>query len=214
MLVRDHMTRKVITIDADHPLREASEQLARHRVRQMPVMRGERLVGIVTQRDLRSAPTTARNVSQIMTAKPFVIAPDASVDEAAHLLRTYKVGALPVVDGQELVGIITVSDVLDAFIALSGVAEPTYRLALAAGDGRDPQGRVRELVAQHGGEIRWMHRATGARPPRLDVRLKAKHVDDIVTALEAAGIEVLAVVAASSPVRRRATLAPRASRSG
>ncbi len=214
MLVRDHMTGKVITIDADQSTRAAMDLLTRHRIRQVPVLRGGKLVGIVTQRDVRSAPTSARTVSQIMTAKPFVVAPDAAVDEAAHLLRTYKIGALPVVDGHELVGIITISDVLDAFVVLSGVAEPTYRLVLSAGNGRDPQARTREVITEHGGEIRWMHRAPRARPPRLDVRVKARQVDDIVTALEAAGIEVQAVIATGSPARRRATPAPRASRSG
>lgn len=214
MLVRDYMTGKVITIDADQPVRAASDLLARHRIRQVPTLRGGRLVGIVTQRDLRSAPATARTVSQVMTAKPFVIAPDAAIDEAAHLLRTYKIGALPVVEDHELVGIITISDVLDAFIALSGVAEPSYRLVVSAGNGRDPQVRVREVITEHGGEIRWMHRSQRRRPVRLDVRVKAKHIDDIVTALEAAGIEVQAVIAASSPARRRATPALRASRSG
>ena len=61
------------------------------------------MVGIVTDRDLRSAPASATEVADVMSRKLFVIAPTASVDEAARLLRHHRVGALPVVDGETVV---------------------------------------------------------------------------------------------------------------
>lgn len=197
MLVRDHMSRRVITIDAGRSLREAEALLLRHRIRQLPVLRDKQLVGIVTHRDLRGARAGARTVAQVMTAKPLVIAADAAVDEAARELRAYKIGALPVTDGKALAGIITVSDVLDAFVALSGVREPSVRLTLISRSARDAEERARRAVARAKGAVRWLHREPRVRPPRLHLRVSARRVDDLVTALEADGFEVAGVVSSA-----------------
>jgi acetoin utilization protein AcuB len=215
MLVRDRMSRRVVTIDADRPIREAARQLLRHRIRQLPVLRDGQLVGIVTHRDLRGPQPPTRAVSSVMTAKPFTIGPDAAVDEAARLLRAYKIGGLPVVEDGRLIGIITVSDVLDALVILSGVGEPTFRLVIA--DATDAAGevRVRGAVERGRGELKWLHRASGSRPPLIHLRVKTKRVDDVVAALEADGFEVVRVIAAARALRAtRPTPAPRASRSG
>lgn len=196
MLVREHMARRVITIAADRPLRDAEALLLRHRIRQLPVMRDGHLVGIITHRDLRGAGRGRRTVAEVMTAKPVVIGPDAAIDEAAQVLRTYKVGALPVVDGDTLVGIITVADVLDAFVVLSGVRDTSVRLDLISGSARGLEARARRAVERAHGEIAWMHRDARARPPRLHLRVKARNLDDLVTALEADGFDVAGVVVA------------------
>ncbi|MDX2167414.1 MAG: CBS domain-containing protein [Deltaproteobacteria bacterium] len=205
MLVRERMSRRVITIDPGRPPGEAEALLARHRIRQLPVLRDGQVVGIVTHRDLRGARRRQRTVAEVMTAKPVVIGPDAAVDEAARVLRTYKVGALPVVDGRALVGIITIADVLDAFVALSGVREATVRLDLVARSGRDLEARARAAVERAHGQVCWLHRDARARPPRLHVRVRARNVEDLVTALEADGFEVAGVVSAPT----RALRAPR-----
>lgn len=196
MLVRDRMSRGVITIDANQPVGEASRRLATHRIRQLPVVRDGQLVGIITHRDLRAARPMTRPVASVMTAKPFTIAPDAAVDEAARLLRTYKVGGLPVVERKQLVGIITVTDVLDALVALSGVSQATYRLVVSGSGGQAMEPRARRAVERAGGELKWLHREPHPRPQRLHMRVKIKRVEDVVGALEAEGFEVLRVVAA------------------
>ncbi len=197
MLVRDHMAQKVVVTKPERSVAEARTLLKRHRIRQLPVMRKERLIGIVTDRDLRSARQAVRTVGEVMTAKPFVISPDASVDEAARLLRTYKIGALPVVEGNALRGILTATDVLDAFVDLSGVAEPTYRIVLAAKGVPQPESRIRRVVEHCRGELKWLHRDERKRPPKFHLRLRARRLDDVVTELEATGFEVAAVVAPS-----------------
>jgi acetoin utilization protein AcuB len=197
MLVRDRMSAHVITISPDRPLREASRLLLRHRLRQLPVMRGDQLVGIITHRDLRAARPAGRTVAAAMTAKPFTIAPDAAIDEAARLLRTYKIGGLPVVEGKQLLGIITVADVLDAFVALSGVGERSARLVVSGRGSQTMEARARRAVERGRGELKWLYRDSRPRPHQLHMRVKAKRMDDVVTALEAARFEVLRVVVPS-----------------
>jgi acetoin utilization protein AcuB len=196
MLVRHRMSHRVVTADADAPATDAARLLARHRIRQLPVVRNGHVVGIITERDLRGRKPLTQPVAALMTAKPFTIVPDAAVDEAARMLRRYKIGGLPVLEGKRLVGIITISDVLDALVALSGVAEPTYRLAVADPRGHRSETRARQAVERGRGELRWLHRTPRARPPELHLRVKAKRIDDVVVALEGEGFEVTRVVAA------------------
>jgi acetoin utilization protein AcuB len=158
-------------------------------------MRDGRLVGIVTDRDLRSAAGGKRKITDVMTGKPFVISPMAAVDEAARLLRTYKIGAVPVVDEGKLVGILSAADVLDAFVELSGVAEPTYRLAVVAKAGRSPEEEIRRIVQSNRGELKWLHRRGEGRRRDVQLRVKVRRIDDLVTELEAAGYEVTSQVA-------------------
>lgn len=194
MLVRDHMSRKVVTLDPQSSVEEARALLRRHRIRQVPVLRDGRLVGIVSDRDLRSASNAKRKISDVMTGKPFVISPIASVDEAARLLRTYKIGAVPVVEEGKLVGILSAADILDAFVELSGVAEPTYRLELVAKAGRK-EDEIRRIVEHNHGEVKWLHRpSNGKRRRDVQLRVKVRRIDELVNRLEAAGFEVTSQV--------------------
>ena len=190
------MSQKVISVEPDHTIAETRTLLHRYRIRQLPVLRKERLVGIVTDRDLRGAPASAETVADVMTNRPTVISPDASVDEAARQLRARKFGALPVVEGGKLVGILTASDILDAFVDLSGVGEATYRIVLSGVKGKQAQHQVREAVLSKRGELKWMHPDTHDTS-KLHLRLKARRIDDVVNSLEAAGFDVDALVAPS-----------------
>lgn len=200
MLVANRMSSRVVTVEPQHSLEDARALLQKHKIRQLPVVKQKKLVGIITDRDLRSAPTTAKNVGEIMTPKPLVIGPTAAVDEAARVIRQHRIGALPVVDGPRLIGILSATDVLDAFIDLSGVGENTYRLAISGVKGRQAQQRVRQIVVDHvRAELKWIHPDT-KNSARLHLRLKARRIEDVVTALEAAGFDVEAIVA---PARSR-----------
>jgi acetoin utilization protein AcuB len=207
MLVGDRMSRRVITIDAEQPVQEATCLLLRHRLRQLPVVRRGQLVGIISHRDLRAARPPIRTVAGAMTANPITIGPDAAIDEAARILRSYKIGGLPVVDRQRLVGIITVADVLDAFVALSGIGEGTVHFVVSGRAGRTAEARARRAVEHARGEVKWLHSASR----RLQMRVKVKRADAVVAALEAAGFAVLhtkAAARAARPARARRALLP------
>jgi acetoin utilization protein AcuB len=133
MLVRDKMSRDVITITPDQSLRMARERLSKHGVRRLPVVRDGKLVGIVTDRDVRQAwasPATSLSthellylldrvtVAEVMTPQPLAVTPETSLVEAARLLHNRKIGGLPVVEGGTVVGIITETDLLGAFIEI------------------------------------------------------------------------------------------------
>jgi acetoin utilization protein AcuB len=149
MRVKNWMTRGAVTIHSDALARGAADMMKTRRLRHLPVLdRGGRLVGIVTDRDLRQvtfAPALERRlpnlsealkaltVGEIMTRGVVTVRPSAEIREAARLMHERKIGALPVVDGDRLMGIVTESDVLRALqsVLTEGVLAKPYRWALA-----------------------------------------------------------------------------------
>ena len=132
MPVSQWMTKSVVTIKPQDTLRQARERLAKYRINQLPVVVNDKLVGIVTDRDVRDAyPSSLRlfhgkdidefgdshTVEEIMTYNVVAISPATSLREAARRIRRQRFGALPVVENGKLVGIITRSDLLDAMLA-------------------------------------------------------------------------------------------------
>lgn len=132
MDVTQWMTKSVVTIKPHDTLRHAREQLAKYRINQLPVVVNDKLVGIVTDRDVRDAyPSSLRlfygkdidefgdshTVEEVMTYNVVAISSQTSLHEAAQRLRRQRFGALPVVENGQLVGIITRSDLLDAMLA-------------------------------------------------------------------------------------------------
>ncbi len=132
MDVSKWMTKSMITIKPKDTLRHARERLAKYRINQIPVVINDKLVGIVTDRDVRDAyPSSLRLfhgkdidefgdshiVEEVMTYNVVAISPQTSLREAAQRLRRQRFGALPVVENGKLVDIITRSDLLDAMLA-------------------------------------------------------------------------------------------------
>lgn len=128
--VEERMTRQVVTLTATSSLREALALLQRHRIRHIPIVDDTRLVGILTDRDVKRATPSLlsgisqedydrvlaeTHISQVMTRNPFSVTPSTSLKDAAKLLAERKFGALPVVEGDRLVGILTNTDLLRAF---------------------------------------------------------------------------------------------------
>jgi len=125
------MTADPMTVGPKDSLQRVVELLRRRDIRSVPVLEDGRLIGIVTDRDVRQvAPayplfrdedeirryTENLTVTAAMTADPMTIAPDAPLIDAARVLETYRISSLPVVAGIELVGMLTVTDLLRAFV--------------------------------------------------------------------------------------------------
>jgi acetoin utilization protein AcuB len=120
LLIREIMTRGVVTASPDTRLAEGRRLLDEHRIRHLPVVVDGRLAGIVSDRDLRSAGASGRPtaVGEIMTPDPITVGPDTRVEEAAHLMLDRRLGGLPVVDDGELIGIVTSDDLLRALLGV------------------------------------------------------------------------------------------------
>ena len=112
MTVGDIMVKPVVTATPNASVAEARRLLEKARVRHLPVLDGGLLVGIVSDRDLRSARSDSLPLREIMTRTVFVLSPDTSIRRAARLFRERKFGAMPVLDGREVAGIVSVVDVL------------------------------------------------------------------------------------------------------
>ena len=152
MLIQDVMQAPVITVEPETSLAVAYRTMQEHSIRHLPVLKDERLVGIVTDRDLRfltrrleATLSTNAPVADVMTEHPITAGPLEPIEEAARLMRARKIGALPVLDGNRLVGIVTVSDLLDAIVRLTGVGKPSGRLAVRLDD---QPGRLADLAAR------------------------------------------------------------------
>jgi len=132
-VVADIMTPNPVTVAPRNAIRTAVNLMREGGCRRLPVMDRGRLVGIITDRDLRRAansPFVVREqwydnfildhieVGSCMTPDPLIIEPDATIAEAARLMRDHKVGGLPVMTDGQLVGIVTETDLLDALIEL------------------------------------------------------------------------------------------------
>lgn len=129
--VRDRMSIDPMVAGPKDSLQDVIGLLRRRDVRSVPVVEEGRLVGIVTDRDIRQvapAHVVLRNEEEIrrytenltvaaaMTTAPMTISPDAPLLQAAKLLETYRISSLPVVEGEKLVGIISVTDLLRLFV--------------------------------------------------------------------------------------------------
>jgi len=126
MFVGIRMTKKVITVGPEDTLERAADLLAGHRIHRLPVVRDERLVGIVSDSDIRNAALRnssrgaagvgGKAVGEIMTREVITMTPWDTVEDALLVLQKKRLGALPVVEGNHVVGIITKADVLAALI--------------------------------------------------------------------------------------------------
>ncbi|MCI0434819.1 MAG: CBS and ACT domain-containing protein [Gemmatimonadetes bacterium] len=138
------MTRQVLTVTPTTSIGEAIRAVRTNRIRHLPVVEDGRLVGIVSERDLRlAAPPVwseqreellqtleSKKVGEIMSTRVITAAPHTPVEEAARVLYENRIGALPVLDGEELVGILTETDLLRALVELFGGAKPATRLEI------------------------------------------------------------------------------------
>jgi CBS domain-containing protein len=125
--VRDIMGTKLVTISANERLSTVEDIMTLGRVRHIPVVQAGRLVGVVSQRDLLRASLSALSehrdaerraflsvveIARVMSTPPIVVTPEATIEQAASIMASKRIGCLPVLENDELVGMITETDIL------------------------------------------------------------------------------------------------------
>lgn len=150
MFVENRMTANPITINSTTTIADASEIMRNNKFRRLPVVEGGKLVGIVTDRDLRAvsaSPATSLSifelnyllakmkVKDIMQKKVITITPQAAVEEAAILMYNHRIGGLVVVDEEGTVaGVITETDIFKSFVDIMGLVNGKTRITLDVTD--------------------------------------------------------------------------------
>lgn len=157
MLVKDVMNSPVLTVDATVTLEAAYHIMLQRNIRHIPVTQEGRLVGMITDRDIRLATSpfatggaqpTDTPVGRVMAQPVITGDPLDPVEEAARVMRQRKIGALPILEGEALVGIVTGIDLLDALLRLTGVEKPSGRLEVCLDDRPGELARLSGELAQ------------------------------------------------------------------
>ena len=145
MFVKEWMTENPQTVTSRTPVMEAMHLLREGGFRRLPVVQDDKLVGIVTDRDLKEAtPSKASTLSvyelnyllskltvrDIMETSVFTVAPDDPIEKAALLMEENKVSGLPVVEVEKVVGILTITDILGTFVDVLGLREGGTRVTV------------------------------------------------------------------------------------
>jgi len=169
MLVKNWMSKNIITIGADNSMQDATAILKQHHIRMLPVVRKNKLVGIITDRDLKRASASDATsleihellyllmtikIKDIMTDNPIAVPMDWTVEETAELLLSNKISGAPVVDEKKLVvGVITQTDLFRVLISLTGIHAGGVQFAFKT---EDHPGTIKELadvIREFGGHM-------------------------------------------------------------
>lgn len=168
MLVGQYMTRNVITVSPDTSHRTALDLMREKKIRRLPVVQGNRLIGIVSQEELLStAPSPATTLSvyeivslldqlqvrQIMVHPVITIASECPLQDAAQIMLEHHIGCLPVMQGGEVAGIITETDIMRVLVMVLGGGQPGMNLTLRIKDEPGALANVANAIAHAGGNI-------------------------------------------------------------
>jgi acetoin utilization protein AcuB len=207
MLVRKKMKKDLITITKDERMTTARKIIKEKNIRHLPVVDGKRLIGLVTNMDIRKAeasPATSLEirelhylldkltVGEIMTRNVITISPDISVEEATTLLHDNKIGCLPVVEDGNLVGMLTENDVMEILIDVMGMNEKGSRLEVVVEDKPGALADVTRIIKEHNVNIISVVTDVADELGKRVVvfKLKTFYFEPIKKALEAGGFPV------------------------
>lgn len=211
MLVGKRMTRNPITVPPDVPLAEAMEWMRRERVRRFPVVdKNGKLVGIVSYSDLlHAAPSSATSlnvwevtyllsqvtVGEVMTKEVITICEDCPIEEAARIMADHKVGGLPVMRDDQVVGIITESDLFKVFLELFGARERGVRVTLLAPYVKGSLAQISSAITERGGLIVALNVFLGEDPSNWGCTLKVSDIsrDELIEVVKPLVVEIVDV---------------------
>ena len=200
MLVRDIMSRPAVAIAPGTTLADAYRTMKEEGVRHLPVVEAGKLVGVVTDRDLRLATSAlapvpfpaGSAVSGVMSRDPMTADPADPVEDAARTMREKKIGCLPVVQDGGLVGIVTGLDLLDALLRMTGVDKPSGRLEVRLQDRPGELARLTSVFAGHGLNVHSiLTYPSGPEHVRTVLRVGSIEIRPLAEELRRSGFEVV-----------------------
>lgn len=206
MFVHTRMTANPFTVSTENSVPEALAIMTAQKVRHLPVLRDGQLVGVLSGSDIAAAgPSRATTfsagevnyllaklkVSKVMSRDPITIGSGSLLEEAAVLMRNNKIEMLPVVDDGKLVGVITESAILDAFIEILGFRDPGTRLTIEAKDAPGVLSTLTGITAKHGANISHLavYRGTSDRSTVV-LGVNALNTEELEADMTAQGFEV------------------------
>jgi len=195
MLVREYMTRDLVTIEPEARLSDALNMLRARNVHRLPVVEDNLLIGIVSEKDLlyarpsgdrpigwveASAQAAVLPVRQVMRQDVVTVCPDCPIEIAAAIMADHSIGALPVVSPPEshtLVGIITETDIFRLFIEMLGSRASGVRASLEIDNRKGALASLFNRIVEASGGITTVSSFPSASPLRLRIILKVADVD-------------------------------------
>ena len=169
MLVKNWMSKEVVTVDINNSMIEATKKLKEHNIGMLPVMKKGKLVGIVTDRDLKKASASDATtleihellylvsnikVKDLITKDPITVPPDYTIGETAELLLEKNISGVPVVGKNgEVAGVITKADIFRALISLTGLKRKGTQFAFELEDRPGSIKEVSDIIRRHGGRM-------------------------------------------------------------
>jgi len=168
MLVNERMSRPVISVTPDEPIHDVLAMFKKEHIRRAPVMKDGKLVGIISQGDLLNAspsPVTTLSVwemnyllskvtvKNVMSKKVISVTRDTPIEEAARIMADKKIGGLPVLDEDKVVGMITETDLFKVFLELMGARDKGIRVTATVDDKPGELAKVTKAIAEAGGNF-------------------------------------------------------------
>lgn len=196
MKVRDLMIAEPITITASASITDALELMKLNAIRHLPVVSSNKVLrGFLTLADLKQGliPSMVADVSlaDLMISDPITVSPEEDIEMAAQLIYKHKIGGIPVVDGRKLVGIITESDILRAFIDMMGILTGSSRIDVVMKSDPGALKEAIQIINDSGGDIMNVGITAQQTSKRIYYfRMASCKTDRIKKALESAGFDV------------------------
>ncbi len=193
MLVGERMTRPVLFVAPDMPVQDALVQMRKERVSRYPVMKKGVLVGIVSEDDLINAsPSEATSLSvweinyllskitveRVMTKEVITVTEDTPLEEAARIMADERIGGIPVVKGENVIGMITQTDIFRVFLEMLGGRLPGFRVVAMVKNEPGLLHKITQAIDEVGGNIIALTTYAGQDIVGGEVTMKVDQIDE------------------------------------
>lgn len=213
MIVGEVMSKKLVTVKKTDSLKKAQDIMVDKSIRHLPVMDGKELMGIITESDIRGAfigkgtktsggkiPSlipSKMKVSEYMTRDPMVVVPETHIEDAALIIYKYKIGALPVIKRNKLVGLISIMDILGIFVDLMGIIHSSSRVDVLMDKNPKNFEKVSNII--HGEDLNIISvgmapHSQGGNKQIYFFRLDLCDTQGVVKKIEKAGFKVVSAI--------------------